>query len=130
MGFNFKGGAAYYHKIIENINKIKEEYPYKDGLFGERGNSGTNSVRNIKSDNPTEKAKQFYDSLTYGGIEKELYYKDGTVKGYQTKMADGTILNWRPVSSSADGSPSVDIDVQYSNECGDLVTQKIHFVKG
>lgn len=33
-------------------------------------------------------------------------------------------------SSSADGSPSVDIDVQYSNECGDLVTQKIHFVKG
>lgn len=43
-------------------------------------------------------------------------------------MSDGTIINWRPVSSS-DGTPAVDIDVQYSDEHGNLVTQRIHFVK-
>ena len=45
-----------------------------------------------------------------------------------TTMEDGTIINWRIVSSSADKSPAVDIDVQFSNDHGDLVTQKIHFV--
>ena len=129
MGFEFKGGASHYHKILENLPKLKEKYPYNNGLFGERGQGGTNNIRNIKSDNPLETAKQFYDDIAYGGIEKTLYYKDGTVKGWQTKMSDGTIINWRPLSSSDDGSPSVDIDVQYSNEHGDLITQKIHFVK-
>ncbi len=44
-------------------------------------------------------------------------------------MADGTRINWQPVSSFADGSPAVDIDIQFSDDHGDLKTQKIHFVR-
>jgi len=128
MGTSYKGGADYYHNVSENLGNMKDKYSYKNGFFGEKGDSKDSSIRHIYSDDPSETAKEFYDDLAYGGVEKTLYYKDGSVKGYQTHMADGTIINWRKVSSS-DGSPAVDIDVQYSNEHGDIVTQKIHFVK-
>ena len=128
MGTYYKGGADHYHKITENLDSMKDKYDYHSGLFGEPGRGKSNSIRNIASDNPKETAKVFYDELSHGGIEKKLYYKDGTVKGHQNKMADGTI-NWRETSSSADRSSAVDIDVQFSDEHGDLVTQKIHFVK-
>jgi hypothetical protein len=65
----------------------------------------------------------------WGGIEKTLYYKDGTEKGKRVTMADGSTMNWRKVSSSADKSPEVDIDIERSNDHGELVTQKIHFMK-
>ena len=74
-------------------------------------------------------AKTAADRLTYGGIEKTLYYKDGTEKGKRVTMADGSTMNWRKVSSSADKSPAVDIDIERSNDHGELVTQKIHFTK-
>ena len=44
-------------------------------------------------------------------------------------MADGSTMNWRKVSSSADKSPAVDIDIERSNDHGELVAQKIHFTK-
>lgn len=128
MGTGYKGNADYYHKISENLDAMKSSYDYHNGLFGTKGQSKSNSIRNIASDNPTQTAKDFYDQLCYGGKETALYNKDGSTKGFQVKMADGTIVNWR-VKSTSDGSPAVDIDVQYSTDHGDLVTQKIHFVK-
>ena len=41
-------------------------------------------------------------------------------------MADGSTMNWRKVSSSADKSPVIDIDIERSNDHGELVTLKIH----
>ena len=60
--------------------------------------------------------------------KKNLYGKDGSIKGATTKMSDGTIITWRKVSSS-DGSPAIDINIKYSNDSGGLKRQKIHFVK-
>lgn len=130
MGTAYKGNTPHYHSVEENLDAVQEKYANKNGLFGVAGQSKSGSIRNILSDNPQATAKDFYDSIARGGIEEPLLYKDGTVKGYKTKMADGTTINWRKVSSSRDGSPAVDIDVQYSDSHGNLVTQKIHFVKG
>lgn len=129
MGTGFKGNADHFHSVTENIGKMEELYDYHNGLFGERGQSRSETIRNIASDDPAKTAKEFYDTLAHGGIEKELLYPDGTLKGFQTIMADGTIINWRLVSSSSDKSPAVDIDVQYSDESGNLISQKIHFVQ-
>lgn len=128
MGTSYKGGATHYHTIAENILLVASVYKYKNGLFGERGQGGTSEIRIIVSEDPKATAKDFYDRFTYGGIEKNLYYKDGTLKGKRATLADGSTMNWRKVSSSADKSPAVDIDVERSNDHGDLVTQKIHFI--
>ena len=63
-------------------------YNYHNGLFGDRGQGGSSMIRNIVSDDPQATAKDFFDRLTYGGIEKTLYYKDGTEKGKRVTMAD------------------------------------------
>ena len=126
----YKGGADHYHSVSENIPTVTKDYPLTNGLFGERGKGKSSTIRNIKSDDPRATAKDFYDKLGHGGIESKLYYKDGSEKGLQVKMADGTVLNWRPVSSSSDKSPAVDITVETNDDHGNIVTQKIHFVKG
>ena len=108
---------------------MKADYDLHDGLFGERGKGGSRAVRNIASDDPSATAKEFYDKLAYGGIERPLYKKDGTLNGWETTMADGSIINWRPASSSSDKSPAVDIFISAKDENGEISTQKIHFVK-
>ena len=129
MGLGYKGGADHFHSVSENIGTLKAKYGYENGYFGEPGQGKSSSVRNIASEDPSSTAHSFYDELTYGGLEEPLYGKDGSVKGMFTEMADGTRINWRPVSSSPDKSPAVDIDIQYSDDHGDLKTQKIHFVR-
>ena len=126
----YKGGADHYHSISENISAVTRDYPLSNGLFGKRGDSKNSRIRNIVSDDPQKTAKDFYDKLGHGGIESKLYYKGGSEKGLQVKMSDGSILNWRPISSSSDGSPAVDISVETSNSHGEIVTQKIHFIRG
>lgn len=125
----YKGGADHYHRISENISRVKADYDLHDGLFGERGKGGSRTIRNIASDDPSATAKDFYDKLAHGGIEKPLFKKDGTPNGWETKMADGSIINWRPVSSSSDKSPAVDIFISAKDVNGEITTQKIHFVK-
>lgn len=125
----YKGGADHYHRLSENILQIKTEFALQNGFFGEHGKSGTRSIRNIVSYDPSSTAKAFYDKLAHGGIEKQLFKKDGSPNGWETKMADGSIINWRPVSSSADKSPTVDIFISTKDENGEIKTQKIHFVK-
>ncbi len=62
------------------------------------------------------------------GIPKPLFFPKIRQKGKRVTMADGSTLNWRKVSSS-DKSPAVDIDIERSNDHGELVSQKIHFTK-
>lgn len=129
MGTGFKGNTSHFHRVTENIPGMAADYGYSNGYFGNIGQGGSGRIRNISSENPATTAQDFYDRLANGGKEKTLYYPDGKVKGYQTQMADGTIINWRPVSSSIDRSPAVDIDIQYSDSNGNLRQQKIHFTK-
>lgn len=131
MGTGYKGGADHYHSISENLPPLKEKYSYNDGYFGDKGNNKKNNkVRHIESSNPSRTAKDFYDSLTHGGKEEPIYDKrTGERIGKKTTLADGSIVSWREVSSS-DGSPAVDINIEYSSDSGGIKQQKIHFVKG
>ena len=38
-------------------------------------------MRNIASIDPKSTAKEFYDKITYGGIETNIYNKDGEIVG-------------------------------------------------
>lgn len=125
----YKGGADHYHSISENISSVASDYNLHDGLFGDRGKGSSRKIRNISSDNPAVTAKDFYDKIAYGGIEQQLFKKDGSPNGWTTRMADGSIINWRPVSSSSDQSPAIDIFVETKATNGAITTQKIHFVK-
>ena len=130
MGSGFKGNAGHYHSISENLPVMKEKYPYKNGYFGEIGKNKKNrTIRNIESDNPSKTAKEFYDTLTHGGKEEIIYDKTGKEKGFKTTLADGSVVTWRNVSSS-DGSPAVDINIEYSSDNGGIKQQKIHFITG
>ena len=67
----------------------------------------------------------FYDII----IESDIYNKKtGEVIGQKTKLADGSIISWRDVSSS-DGTPAVEINIEQSTSNGGVKQQKIHFVK-
>ncbi len=128
MGLGYKGDTGHHHTIGENLTNLVEDYPLSNGYFGTKGDSHDNSIRHIKSSNPTTTAKDFYDKAAYGGEESKIFDKKGTFKGATTKMADGTIVTWREVSAS-DGSPAIDINIMYSKDSCGLKTQKIHFVK-
>ena len=128
MGLGYKGDTGHQHSIGENIPDVSKDYPVNNGYFGTKGDSSDNSIRHIESDDPSATAKDFYDRIAHGGIENDILDKNGNIKGATTKMADGTVVTWREVSSS-DGSPAVDINSKKSTESGGLKVQKIHFVK-
>lgn len=131
LGTGYKGNADHYHSISENLPTMKEKYAYNDGYFGEKGQSKKNNkVRNIKSDDPSATAREFYDTIAYGGKETPTYdSKTGQQNGFKTTLSDGSVITWRNVSHS-DGSPAVDINIERSSDGGGIKTQKIHFVKG
>lgn len=124
MGHGYKGDTDHYYSISENLPMLQSKYEYHDGYFGEPGH-GRSFVRNIRSTDPVEAARIFYDVAAYGGIEKKM----SNGKGVYTKMKDGTIVSFREVSSS-DGTPAVEINVRTSEDHGDVKYQKIHFIKG
>jgi hypothetical protein len=130
MGTSYKGNSPTFRSIGENVTALKNDYPFSDGYFGRKGESSTNSrVRNIESADPHATAKEFYNKATYGGIESDIYNKKtGEVIGQKTKLADGSIISWRDVSSS-DGTPAVEINIEQSTSNGGVKQQKIHFVK-
>ena len=128
MGLSYKGGANHYHSISENVPGLTKDYPLSNGYFGTKGDSKDNSIRHIESSDPAATAKTFYDKASHGGIEEDILDRKGNLKGATTKMADGTIITWREVSSS-DGFPAIDINIKHSYDSGGLKGQKIHFVK-
>lgn len=102
---------------------MQSKYDYSNGYFGKKG-QGRSFTRNISSNDPISTAKSFYDKAAYGGIE----YKMQNGKGIYTKMADGTVLSYRKISSS-DGTSVVEMNIEKSNRSGGIKYQKIHFVK-
>lgn len=128
MGSSYKGGADHYHSLSENLPSLTEHYSLSNGYFGSKGNSNDNSIRHISSEDPSATAQSFYDSIAHGGYERYIYDKNGNVKGAVTKLSDGTMITWRETSSS-DGSPAIDINIDGSNSSSGIKTQKIHFVK-
>lgn len=124
MGHGYKGGASHHHSISENLNELKDNYSFKNGYFGTRG-QGRDFVRNIQSEDPLATAKDFYNTAAHGGIERTM--ENG--RGMYTKMQDGTILSFREKSAS-DGTPVVEINIKKSNANGGAKYQKIHFIGG
>ncbi len=129
MGTCYKGGSVYYRSIGQNVAILKNDYPYANGYFGAKGNSKDPKIRHILSNDPQKIARDFYDKIAYGGVEEPIYSKKtDSIIGYKTRLADGSVISWRNVSSS-DGSPAVDVNIERScDNCG-LKQQKIHFVK-
>ena len=84
------GGHFYYRRLADEQGGLKEWD--RNQIKMQEG--GSSVIRNIASDDPQTTAKDFFDRLTYGGIEKTLYYKDGTEKGKRVTMADGLTMNW------------------------------------
>lgn len=128
MGLGYKGDTGHHYSVSENLSGLKKDYPVRNGYFGKNGDSDDAHIRHIESSDPSSTAKDFYDRIANGGIEKDLVDKNGNIKGKTVKMADGTVITWREVSQS-DGSPAVDINIKKSTDSGGLKVQKIHFVK-
>lgn len=124
MGTGYKGNALRFTQISENITAAATRYPYSHGLFGQKG-QGRNYTRNIYAVNPIRAAKNFYNLIAYGGIERKMANGNGSV----TKMADGTYVSYRTRSYS-DGTSVVEINIKGSKDSGGLKNQKIHFVEG
>ena len=122
---DYKGGATYYHSIGQNVMVTSQKYPMRNGYFGVVSPSTGSKTRNIVSHDNLETAKDFYDRIANGGIEKTS--KGGALR--ITKMHDGTVITMRTFSHS-DGTPVVEINITNSISTGGVKQQKIHFVKG
>ncbi len=123
MGTSYKGDSPTFRSIRENLDVAKGKYPYRNGYFGTKG-QGRDFTRNIQASDPVKEAKSFYDTMTYGGIESSM--PNG--KGKTTRLADGSIISYREISSS-DGTSVVELNIKRSKDAAGVKYQKIHFVK-
>ena len=98
-------------------------YSYNNGRFGEKSPHSGNHTRNISSADNLSTAKDFYNKISYGGIEHT--YENGNRR--ITYMNDGSIITWRKISHS-DGTPVVEINIKASTHSAGIKNQKIHFV--
>lgn len=125
MGTAYKGNALYFRSIGQNILSAASKYEYKNGRFGINSPSTGKFTRNIISSDPLRTAYDFYNRLSYGGVE--TIYDNGMRR--TTQMADGTYISLR-IASRSDGSPVVEINIVDSLHTGGIKSQKIHFVEG
>lgn len=123
MGTAYKGNSLHYHSIVQNILSTASKYKLNAGYFGDNSKHGKKRTRNIISENSLATAKDFYDKIAHGGIEKKI---NSNLK--ITKMSDGTVITMREKSKS-DGSPVVDINIKPSSHTGGVKSQKIHFIQ-
>ena len=117
------GSASSKHTLNDNLPKLTKKYPLKDGYFGTSASKKDNYVRHIASKDPLGTAKEFY-RLATKNHETEISIPGG--KGKYATMRDETVITIRPVSSSPDRSPAVDIKI---SSPGQVKGQKIHFIK-
>ncbi len=122
---NYKGNTSHYHSIGQNVMVTSQKYPMQNGYFGVVSPSTGSKTRNIVSHDNLATAKDFYDRIANGGIEK--ISKGGALR--IAKMHDGTIITMRTFSHS-DGTPVVEINITNSTSTGGVKQQKIHFIKG
>lgn len=122
MGTIYKGNAAFYRSIGQNVLITASKYKYKNGLFGDNSKHGNDRTRNIVSSDNVATAKDFYNKIAVGGIE-QIVNSNMRI----TRMADGTVITMR-IKSHSDGTPVVDINIKSSTHTGGVKGQKIHFV--
>lgn len=119
-----EGSASSTHTLNDNLPKLTKKYPLsKDGYFGTPASKKNNYVRHIASKDPLGTAKEFY-KLATKNHKPETPIPGG--KGNYAEMRDGTTITIRPVSSSPDKSPAIDIR---RVSLGRVKEQKIHFIK-
>lgn len=117
------GSSSSSHTLNDNLPKLTKKYPLKDGYFGTPSSKKDNFVRHIASKDPLGTAKEFY-KLATKNYETETLIPGG--KGKYAGMRDGTTITIRPVSSSPDKSPAINIK---RVSPGQVKGQKIHFIK-
>ena len=118
------GSSSARHSLNDNLPKLTKKYPLsKDGYFGTPASKKDNFVRHIASKDPLETAREFYKLATQNH-KTETPIPGG--KGNVAKMRDGITITIRPVSSSPDKSPAIDIR---RVPLGRVKGQKIHFIK-
>ena len=116
------------HTLTDNLIALTKEFPLlPNGFFGESGQSKNNvRVRNITSTNAIATSQRFYTLACEQAVSiGDIRGHGGEHKGYLARMRDGTIISYR-WSSSSDGSPAVDINIQ---SVGSVKRQKIHFIQ-
>lgn len=126
MGLSYKGGTSTYHSLRDNLSGLGNNplFQRNGNHYGQAGKNGA-AVTTIKSDNPLETAREFFNKIAYGGMfltDKKM----GEVIFNRVRMKDGTIINFRVYSKS--GSPAVDININNSSDNCGLRTHKIHFI--
>lgn len=100
----------------ENMNNNSPKYTVNDdGYYGERGQSSSSRVRNLKGGDNA--AKEFFDEKTVGYISERLI-ENGVIR----EMPDGTYITYRSISNS-DGTPAVSFNGGETTK-----PQKIHFI--
>jgi hypothetical protein len=123
MGTYYKGNTPTYREILDNIDNIIKDYPLNNcGYFGEKGKAGNCQIRQIYCNDPIKEAQKFYNIVAFGGIETNLQNN----MGVRTKLKDGTVITYREITSTKD-SPAVEININKSNNHGNIKPQKIHF---
>lgn len=126
MGVSYKGGTFTYHSLSDNIDKVKHDFQCSEaGNFGRR--TRNNGTREYPCSDPVKTAEKFYDEIAYGGVEKVTQTKDGKHERKTVYLKDGTIINYREISTS--GPPAVEVNIKKSTESCGIKQQKIHFIK-
>ncbi len=121
-GFNGTVGSnGSGRSITDNLSAVTQKHPLSPGgYFGKEGSR--TSVRRIESKNPLRTSQSFFETLSNGGKIENL----SNGKGQKATMKDGSIIVYRPISSS-DGSPAAEI--RCLPRGSRIKEQKIHFVK-
>lgn len=113
------GGRTFRENLTEAMTVVPLN---KSGKFGEKNKKGSSYVRVFKCSNPAATAYEFAAKAMKGFVS--LTTLEG--KGFIARMADGTLITYRYISSSADRSPAVELKVKNLKQ---VKSQKIHFVK-
>ncbi len=101
-----------------NTKGSKSKYqPNEHGYYGTKGNSSDSSIRHLKGG--IEEAKKFFNEMTKGFKSEDRVGKGNWLR---RTMPDGGVVTYRPVSSSPDKTPAIDIGK------GNFKRQKIHFI--
>ena len=94
--------------LADNVPSLKGKFPTTaSGYFGKPG-KGRKHTRNIESSNPARTAAKFASIASKNPVS--CIAIEG--KGMIYRMRDGSIIGHRPVSSSKDGSPVVELKVK------------------